>query len=268
MANVAPEFDIDPPAEGPALIVDLDGFEGPLDLLLDLARRQKIDLRAISMAALAAQYIRYIDAARAQHLELAADYLVMAAWLTMLKSRLLLPEPPAPDEPSAEQLASELAERLRRLEAMRRAARWLDSADEAARDRLTRGAPEALIVERGKAFDAGLFDLLSAYARQRQVAAHARVTVSPREVWSLQTARECLLRGMAEHQDWCPLSACLAGTSLSGGLRRSAHASTFAASLELVREGEIEVRQAAAFAPLLLRRRDRHEAIDGARAEE
>ena len=151
----------------PAFLVDVDGFEGPLDLLLELARRQKVDLARISILALAEQYLEFIEAARRVRLELAADYLVMAAWLAYLKSRLLLPEPPKGEEPSAADLASALADRLRRLEAIRRAADALTERARLGRDMFLRGAGEGLETTSSTRFRANLFDLLSAYARQR-----------------------------------------------------------------------------------------------------
>ena len=178
----------------PAFLVDVDGFEGPLDLLLELARRQKVDLARISILALAEQYLEFIEAARRVRLELAADYLVMAAWLAYLKSRLLLPEPPKGEEPSAADLASALADRLRRLEAIRRAADALTERARLGRDMFLRGAGEGLETTSSTRFRANLFDLLSAYARQRQKGAISQVTLRQRSVWSLAEAREALER--------------------------------------------------------------------------
>jgi segregation and condensation protein A len=152
----------------PLLLVDVDGFEGPLDLLLELARRQKVDLHRISILALAEQYLVFIEAARRLRLELAADYLVMAAWLAYLKSRLLLPEPPKGEEPSASDLATALALRLRRLEAIREAARLLGDRDRLGRDVFARGAPEPIQIRKERSYEATLYDLHSAYARPRQ----------------------------------------------------------------------------------------------------
>src|SRR5215210_4492907 len=162
MAQTLPfETDFDERAsDDPALHVDLDGFEGPLDLLLELARRQKIDLHRISILALAEQYLAFIEEARRMRLELAADYLVMAAWLAYLKSRLLLPEVPKGDEPSAADLATALAVRLHRLEAIRAAARHLSDRDQLGRDVFARGAPEPLEIARPR-WEASLYDLLT-----------------------------------------------------------------------------------------------------------
>ncbi len=178
MANALPfeEADRVERADGePALLVDVDGFEGPLDLLLELARRQKVDLHKISILALAEQYITFIEAARRMRLELAADYLVMAAWLAYLKSRLLLPEPPKGEEPSAEDLATALALRLRRLEAIREAARKLGERNWLGRDVFARGAPEPVVIHKDSIYQATLYDLLAAYARQRQKQFNSRV---------------------------------------------------------------------------------------------
>src|SRR3712207_7115895 len=159
----------------PTLHVDVDGFEGPLDLLLELARRQKVDLHRISILALAEQYLAFVEEARQMRLELAADYLVMAAWLAYLKSRLLLPEPPKGEEPSASDLATALALRLRRLEAIREAARRLSERNQLGRDVFARGWPEPIEIRREPIWEATLYDLLSAYARQRQT----RLTTQP-----------------------------------------------------------------------------------------
>src|SRR5205823_7283575 len=152
----------------PALVVDVEGFEGPLDLLLALARQQKVDLAKISVLALADQYLAFIEAARKFRLELAADYLVMAAWLAYLKSRLLLPETAPTDGPSAEQLATALANRLRRLEAIREAAKSLMTRPQLGRDIFARGAPERIAEIKHPRFTATLYDLLTAYSSQRQ----------------------------------------------------------------------------------------------------
>ena len=188
-------FELDEPRNGEeAFLVDVDGFEGPLDLLLELARRQKVDLARISILALAEQYLAFIEAARRVRLELAADYLVMAAWLAFLKSRLLLPEPPKGDEPSASDLAAALAERLRRLELIRRAADKLTERARLGRDMFLRGGPEGVETISHPKFQASLYDLLSAYARQRQKTATSRVVMRQRAVWSLAEAREALER--------------------------------------------------------------------------
>src|ERR1043166_5237916 len=184
----------------PSLVVDVEGYEGPLDLLLALARQQKVDLSRISILALADQYLHFIEAARKIRLELAADYLVMAACVASLKSRLLLPEPPSAEGPSAEQMATALANRLRRLEAIREAANRLMNRPQLQRDIFPRGAPEAIAEVRHQKFTATLFDLLSAYAVQRQQRVLASVHLAKRTVWSLAEARATLERlvGMTE----------------------------------------------------------------------
>lgn len=238
-----------------ALIVDVGGFEGPLDLLLALAREQKVDLAQISILALAEQYLAFVAQARRLRLELAADYLVMAAWLAWLKSRLLLPEEQSAEEPSGEEMAAALAFRLRRLEAMRQAAARLMGRSRLGRDIFARGAPEPVSLSRETAWQDGIYDLLQAYAglRQRQLSRFVRV--AKRRVVSLKEARDILVRLVGESAAWMPLDACLSDWLDSPAMRASARASALAASLELVREGEIELSQAAAFAPLYLRRR-------------
>jgi segregation and condensation protein A len=237
----------------PALRVDVDGFEGPLDLLLELARRQKVDLHRISILALAEQYLVFIEEARRLRLELAADYLVMAAWLAYLKSRLLLPEPPKGEEPSASDLATALALRLRRLEAIREAARKLGERNRLGRDVFARGAPEPVEIRAEQHWDASLYDLLSAYARQRQKQFNSRVTLHRRQVWSLVEAREALERLIGQLDDWVALDTYLVRYMVEPSLRPTVLASALSATLEMVREGQIRLRQDEPFAPLWVR---------------
>jgi segregation and condensation protein A len=237
-----------------ALIVDVEGFEGPLDLLLALAREQKVDLAKISILALANQYLAFIDAARQMRLELAADYLVMAAWLAYLKSRLLLPEVPGPEGLSAADMATALAQRLRRLEAIRVAAANLFERPQLGRDTFDRGDPEAIEEIRRPEWSATLYDLLSAYARERQKQALAHVRFAKRTVWSLVEAREALERMIGDAGDWSRLDQFLIAYVVDPKMRATAMASSLAATLELVREGEIELHQHAAFAPIYLRK--------------
>lgn len=246
-ADVAPDR--------PELVVDVDGFEGPLDLLLELARRHKLDLARISILALAEQYLAYVERARSLRLELAADYLVMAAWLAYLKSRLLLPEKVSPEEPSAEELAGDLARRLRRLEALREAARLLGGRDRLGRDVFARGMPESMDVVTRPRWQASLHDLLVAYATERQKQARARVTLARRVVLSLAEARDLLSRLVGRDLGWAPLDVWLAESLRGAESRATIRASSFAASLEMAREGLIELRQDAPFAPLLVRGR-------------
>ncbi len=244
----------DPAAAEETLIVDVAGFEGPLDLLLALARNQKVDLARISILALVDQYLAFVERVRAHRLELAADYLVMAAWLAYLKSRLLLPSPPEDDEPTGEELAAALAFRLRRLEAMRDAAAKLMVRDRLGRDVFARGAPEPTTLTVRAEWQASLYDLLTAYAGQRQRFMITSVRVAARAVWSLADAREILERLIGRVADWTPIEG-LVSSFMTPQMRATVLASTFSASLELVREGRMELRQTDAFAPLHARAR-------------
>ncbi|WP_188519656.1 segregation and condensation protein A [Alsobacter metallidurans] len=237
------------------MMVDVDGFAGPLDLLLELARRQKVDLHKISVLALAEQYLVFVEEARRFRLELAADYLVMAAWLAYLKSRLLLPAPPKPDEPSAEDLAESLARRLVRLEAIRAAAQKLVERTRLGRDVFARGMPEPVVVTKTAEWEASLFDLLSAYARERQKHALSHVTVHARTVWSLAEAREALMRLAGVALDWTVLDEYLSAYMVEPAMRKTVRASTFVAALEMVREGMLELQQDRAFAPIWVKAR-------------
>lgn len=239
----------------PSLVVDVAGFEGPLDLLLHLARTQKVDLARISVLALVEQYIDFIEQARRLRLELAADYLVMAAWLTFLKSKLLIPKQPGEEGESGEELAAVLQFRLKRLEAMRDAAARLINRNRLGRDVFARGMPETVIVDKRNEYTASLYDLLTAYAVQRQRQAVTSVQIAERGVWSLKQARDILTRLVGEVSDWTALDHFLLRWMTTPEERTTAIASSFAASLELIREGVIEVRQEAAFAPIYMRAR-------------
>jgi segregation and condensation protein A len=250
------ETELSAPAAGePALVVDVEGFEGPLDLLLTLARQQKVDLAKISILALADQYLVFIEEARKLRLELAADYLVMAAWLAYLKSRLLLPEPPAPEGPSAEEMANALAQRLRRLEAIRQVAEQLLNRPQLGREVFQRGQPEPIAEIKRPQWTATLYDLLSAYAARRQTQARTIVRMPKRTVWSLAEAREAIERLIGCSFDWSPLDQYLIEYLVEPAQRPTVLASSFAAALELVREGRLEMNQHAAFAPLYVRAR-------------
>ncbi|MEP0320639.1 segregation and condensation protein A [Bauldia litoralis] len=235
----------------PSLVVDVDGFEGPLDLLLALARSQKVDITRISILALAEQYLTFIEEVRKLRLELAADYLVMAAWLAYLKSRLLLPEAET-DEPTGEELAAELAFRLQRLEAMRDAAARLANRDRLGRDVFGRGDPEPVEIVKKSEYSATLYDLLSAYAARRQERSISVVHVRRRTVWSLKEARDLLGTVIGKLADWAPMHVFLS-PYLTAEVSVTVTASAFGASLELVREGQIDLRQTEAFAPLYIR---------------
>jgi segregation and condensation protein A len=251
--------DLAPPGAGPdaeALTVDLGGYEGPLDLLLTLAQSQKVDLRRISILALAEQYLAFVTEARRLRIELAADYLVMAAWLAFLKSRLLLPQPKAEAGPSAEDMARRLAERLARLEAVRRAAALLMARDRLGTDVFARGAPEV----RGEAEPGGrtatLTDLLRAYGAVRSRGAYAPLHLKRPAILTLEDAFARLSAALGICGDWADLAAFLpADWAGSPERRRTAAASTFVAALELAKRGAVELRQAAPFAPLYLRAR-------------
>jgi segregation and condensation protein A len=238
----------------PSLVIDVAGFEGPLDLLLHLARTQRVDLARISVLALAEQYLLFVEKARALRLELAADYLVMAAWLAYLKSKLLIPQGPKGDEPSGEEMAAQLAFRLKRLEAMREAATRLVNRNRLGRDVFARGAPEPMVIDKTSNFDATLYDLLTAYAAQKQRQTITQVTISRRRVWSLSDARVILFRLIGEFADWTALDQYLLRYLSDPEERATAIASSFAASLEMVREGRLEIRQDGAFQPIFMRR--------------
>lgn len=243
---------------GERLVVDVEGFEGPLDLLLALARTQKVDLAKISVLALAQQYLNFIAEARRLRLEIAADYLVMAAWLAFLKSKLLLPaEPSEEGEPTGAELAALLAFRLKRLDAMREVSAQLMTRKRLGRDVFARGLPEPIRVTRQSVYDANVYDLLKAYSQQRQRMAVRSYRMPPRSVWSLTEARVELERLLGMTLDWAPLDQLLAEFLVEPELRRTALASSFTASLEMTREGALEIRQAKSFAPLLVRRRER-----------
>jgi segregation and condensation protein A len=258
-----PEFEAweaaeDAIATDEALVVSLDGFEGPLDVLLALARTQKVDLAKISVLALADQYLEFIAEARKLRLELAADYLVMAAWLAYLKSRLLLPrETGVEDQPTGEELAARLAFRLKRLEAMRTAAAQLMTRKRLGRDVFARGMPEGVRTIRVRQYTAAIYDLLKAYAEQRRRTTK-RVHVIPRRtVWSIKEARERLeaLLG-AETGQWVELEKYLKQYVSVPDIARTAVASSFGAMLEMAREGRVELSQEKPFAPIYMRKRE------------
>lgn len=233
--------------------VDVDGFAGPLDLLLAMARDHKIDLAKISMVALADQYLAYLEQARALRLEIAAEYLITAAWLAYLKSQLLLP-PAARDEPDAQELAEALLERLRRLEALRHAAGELAARPRLGTDRLPRGCPEPPEVERINVYGASLSALFAAYGAVLQRSRMPTLRVAPRRAMSVEAALAHLSRSLTGH-DWRDLASFLPTGLADDFARRSALAASLVASLELARAGRIELSQAAPFAPVMVRSR-------------
>lgn len=248
---------LDSAASGPVqLVLDLDGYEGPIDVLLSLAREQKVDLCRISILQLADQYLDYVRHARLERLEPAADYLVMAAWLAYLKSRLLLPESDDEDDgPSGEELAAALAFRLRRLEAMRDASRALMARDQLGRDVFARGEPQGLELVVRPVYEIALNDLISAYADQRRRRTTGpALRIAPMRLMSLEAALDRLSRMLGLAVEWTTLERFLPSDPGDPLLVRAALASTFAASLELAREGRLELRQSGAFEPIFLRR--------------
>jgi segregation and condensation protein A len=250
-ANVVP---FDEVSSSERLVVSLDGYEGPLDLLLSLARTQKVDLSKISVLELAEQYLEFIAQARAMRLEIAADYLVTAAWLAFLKSKLLLPpEEKDVDEPSGEEMALHLAFRLKRLDAMRDAIARLFGRKQLGIDYFHRGMPEGIRTVRKSEYWASVYDLLKAYAEQRGKNAVAPVELGGREVWSVYEARELLERLSGGMANWSILENYLEEYLGIPEMGKTVLASSFGATLEMAREGHIEIRQAQAFAPLYIR---------------
>jgi len=235
------------------LTLDLDGFEGPIDVLLALAREQKVDLSKISILALADQYLSYIADVRKVRLEIAADYLVMAAWLAYLKSRLLLPEPPGEAEPSADAMASALQFQLRRLEAMQDAGVRLMARPLLGRDVFARGAPEGVKVIVEESLEPNLYELLKAYGSIRGKDDGAVLEIAASELYSMEVAMVRLKEMLGGIPEWTDITALLPKDLRDTLITRSALAATFAASLELVREGLAQLRQTAAFAPIYLR---------------
>ena len=236
-------------------VVDLRGYEGPLDVLLSLARDQKVDLTKISILELADQYLEFIVEARRMRLELAADYLVMAAWLAYLKSRLLLPEPQPEGEPSAAEMAAALALRLQRLEAMQKAGQELMARPQLGRDVWGRGAPEGLRVVSRIVWDVSLYDLLKAYGEGRTRGQGQVLEIRAQELYSMEQALERLSSFVGKVPDWRTLASFLPPGLRGGLMERSAVAATFAASLELVRSGRLQLRQDVAFGPIWVRSR-------------
>jgi len=246
------EFDTKPVRQSDELTLTLGAWEGPLDLLLNLARAQKVDLAQISILELVEQYLAYLTEARALKLEIAADYLVMAAWLAYLKSCLLLPKDPEQD-PSPEEIALRLQLRLQRLDAMRDAGARLLGRDRIGRDVFVRGAPEGLRLVRKSAWQVRDFDLFAAYGAVKARTAPAMHVVHARAVMTLEEAIERVGRMIGTAIDWTFLESFLPATQ-DAKFRRSSLASSFLAMLELARRGRLEFSQEDAFAPIRLRR--------------
>ena len=236
------------------LVLDLDGFEGPIDALLTLARDQKVDLRKISILELADQYLAFIARARRLRLEIAADYLVMAAWLAYLKSRLLLPEPPSDGEPSGAELAAALAFQLQRLEAMQKAGKALMALPQFGIDFFSRGEPEPAKIIEVPVWDVTLFDLLKAYGTHPGRRREGMLRIAPLNLFSMDDALKRIGDMLGHALDWTTLRNFLPDGMDTPLQRRAALAATFAASLELARNGNIELRQEGEFGPIYVRR--------------
>lgn len=244
-AIAAERLDVDPTR----LVVDLDGYEGPIDVLLTLAREQKVDLTHVSILALADQYLTFVEAFLRHNLELAADYLVMAAWLAFLKSRLLLPEPQAPEEHSGAEMAAALTFQLQRLEAMQRAGARLMARPQLGRDVFARGAPEGVEVTSRPVYDVGLYDLLKAYGDHKVRTSVKTLHVEAPELYSVDDAIRRIEAMLGKLPEWSTLYR-FVPHGLNGLLRRSAISATFVAALELARQGRVVLRQHGGFAPL------------------
>ncbi|WP_326524750.1 segregation and condensation protein A [Sphingomonas sp.] len=238
-------------ADPDTLTLDLDGWEGPLDLLLALARNQKVDLKAISILALVEQYLAFLEQARSLKLEIAADYLVMAAWLAYLKSALLLPRNPE-EVPSPEELALRLQLRLERLNAMREAGARLVARDRLGRDVFPRGVPEGLRTVRHARWEVEIYDLIAAYGRISARSRPVMHVVAARDVMTLEEAIARVSDLIGVRVDWSAIES-FVPVGATGGYRKSALASSFVAALELARQGRLDLRQASAFAPLYLK---------------
>jgi segregation and condensation protein A len=250
---------IQPPDDEERLILDIGGFEGPLDVLLTLARSQKVDLKQISILELVEQFLKFVAEARVQKLEKAADYLVMAAWLAYLKSRLLLPEESSDEEFSAEEMAARLTYQLQRLNAIREASAALMSRNQLKRDVFARGMPEPVIVTKNPVFELSLYELLRAYADHKTRKSIADIKIHKRDVYTLDQALERLRGLIGLALDWTDLFQFLPDSIVGEEMTRSIKASIFTASLELAREGKAEIIQKQTFGPLFIRKRDRED---------
>ncbi|MBK18869.1 MAG: segregation/condensation protein A [Rhodospirillaceae bacterium] len=257
MTEAFDDFEVDdrPAGPGGALVVDLEGYEGPIDMLLVLARQQKVDLLNISILELAEQYLAFIEEARRLRLEIAADYLVMAAWLAYLKSRLLLPADEEDEEPTGPEMAEALAFQLRRLEAMQQAGSKVMELPRLGRDVFPRGAPEGVKVIRTPVYDLSLYELLRAYGDHQSKGKAGPLEIAPTEIYSVDDALERLGRVLGKIPDWTTLEGFLPESIKDNVIYRSAISSTFVASLELAKSGELELRQSGTFGPIYVRSR-------------
>jgi len=240
-------------ADATAFVVNLDGFEGPIDVLLMLAREHKLDLTQISILALADQYLAFVTEARRENLELAADYLVMAAWLAYLKSRLLLPDLGEEDEPTGEEMAAALAFQLRRLEVMQESGQQLMGRNRLGREFFGRGAPETFRALLNPILEVTLYDLLKAYGDQSRRVEGGTLHIEAFEIHTVEDALRRLTSLLGSTPDWENLWQFLPESLMEGLIARSAIASTFAASLELAREGKVKLRQSGPFGPIYLK---------------
>lgn len=242
-------------AAGETLVVDLEGYEGPIDVLLALAREQKLDLTRISILALAEQYIAFIAQARRVRLEIAADYLVMAAWLAYLKSRLLLPTPSEDrGEPTAAEMAAALAFQLQRLQAMQDAGARLMARPQLGKEVFSRGAPEGIRVVQKPVYNVTLYELLKAYGEQRMRKQNSLLRILPTELYSMEVALERLSSLLGRMPEWSTLQSFLPPELAGGVIARSALAAMFSAGLELVRSGRLQLRQDRTFGPIFIRK--------------
>ena len=245
-----------PAGEEDDLVVEIDGFEGPIDLLLALARRQKVDLTRISISKLAEQYLHFISAAKKIRLEIAADYLVMAAWLAYLKSRLLLPATDDEDNGSVPEMAEALTFQLRRLDVMRDAGDTLMARPRLGRDVFARGAPEGMDVVNTPDYELSLYEVLKSYADNRRRAKSSQLTIEASSLHSLSDAVERMRGLIGNMTNWTALSAFLPTGFMDGIVLRSGIASTFSASLEMVKEGRAEIRQSGSFGPIFVKKKE------------
>jgi len=255
MSNVE-DFEVDvTPSDGEnaLFVVDVDGFEGPIDVLLTLAREQKVDITQISIVQLADQYLAFVAEARKTNLELAADYLVMAAWLAYLKSRLLLPDLGEEDEPSGEEMAAALAFQLRRLQGMQDAGARLMARNCLGQDFFGRGQPEKFTITATSVFEVSLFDLLKSYGDQKRRKSGGTLHIEPWELYSVDDALERLHKLIGNTPNWETLASFLPSGIKEKLTYRSAVATTFTAALEMAREGKLRVRQNGAFQPIFIR---------------